>query len=80
LLEASSKQIEVSSRQNRLVLWGIFIISSAVLSIAAFLFYAGRDTVALTLLGSTVTLTATAFGAYGWGRYKQSRAPEEADE
>lgn len=72
------KVLEIQSKQNILLIKGLFIILFIVFLISGFLYYQGRDNTATNLIQIVIALGAAAFGGYGWSqsKYLQNKKDE----
>lgn len=72
LLDFELKAIEHESKQNRLLVNYLFIITLIILGISIYLFIGNRDTTAMSLIQLVISLGAVAFGAYQWGKNRKT--------
>lgn len=77
-VEYQTHLLQVTVRQNRLIIAGVLVLFGVVLVIAGGLFYSGRDASAKDLIQLVVGLAGAAFGGYGWAMGR--RRVEKEDE
>lgn len=72
LLDFELIAIEHESKQNKLLISYLFYLALIILGISVYLFIENRDDSAMNLIQFVISLSATAFGAYQWGKNRKS--------
>ena len=76
-LEHNLKSLQIQSKQNIVLIIGIFIVLFVVLIISGYLYIQNRDATATSLIQIVIALAGAGFGGYGWAQGKQSKNKEE---
>jgi len=71
--EYNLKALEVTARQNKLIIYGLLAIFGFLIAVATYLFITNRDQTAITLIQIVVSISGAAFGGYGVAMHRRSK-------